>query len=159
MNPAHVHLWISHLPIFGTFLGMVVLLHGIWTKNNQTKIAAYNLFVISGIGAAIAYKVGEEAEELVEHMEGILESSIEAHEDFAVFALGSVIVLAVISIGGIIASSLKSLYARKISFVILTAALVSFIITARTGYLGGKIRHTEIDNPPVKQGEEAEHDE
>lgn len=158
MNPAHVHLWISHLPIFGSFLGSLVLIHGIWSKNLQTKIAAYNLFILSGIGAAIAYKVGEEAEEIVEHIQGVMQGAIETHEEFAAIALTSTLILAVSAVVGLIASSLKSVHARKISFGILILALISFGLSARTGYLGGKIRHTEIDASPIPAEEQGEED-
>ena len=65
MSQAHIHLIITHLPIFGALLGTLVLIHGIWSKSIQTKIAAFNLFIISAIGAGIAYATGEGAEEAV----------------------------------------------------------------------------------------------
>ena len=99
MNPTHIHLLITHLPIFGSILGGLVLAHGLWTKSNQTKIAAYNIFIISAIGAGIAYLTGEAAEETVENIQGIAKDMIDEHEDFAVFALVSLIILCVSFIG------------------------------------------------------------
>ncbi|MFC6876886.1 hypothetical protein ACFQZF_10260 [Flavobacterium myungsuense] len=61
MDQTHIQLLIAHFPIFGSILGGLVLPFGIWTKSNQTKIAAYNLFIISSIGAGIAYFTGEGA--------------------------------------------------------------------------------------------------
>jgi hypothetical protein len=55
MNQTHIHLIITHLPIFGSLIGLLLLADGIWTRSNQTKIAAYALFIVSSIGAAIAY--------------------------------------------------------------------------------------------------------
>jgi hypothetical protein len=91
MNQTHIHLLITHLPIFGSILGGLVLAHGIWTKSNQTKIAAYNLLIISSIGAVIAYLTGEGAEETVENMQGVVEATIKQHEEFASVALISLI--------------------------------------------------------------------
>ena len=62
MNQTHIHLLITHLPIFGSILGGLVLAHGLWTKSNQTKIAAYNLFIISAIGAGIASNSGKKGD-------------------------------------------------------------------------------------------------
>ncbi|MDX2250509.1 MAG: hypothetical protein SF052_27255 [Bacteroidia bacterium] len=59
MNQAHVHLMITHLPIFGSILGALVLTYGLWTKSHQTKVAAYFLLIISAIGSGIAYLTGE----------------------------------------------------------------------------------------------------
>ena len=146
MDQTHVHLLITHLPIFGSFLGGLVLAHGLWTKSNQTKIAAYNLFIISSIGAAIAYFTGEGAEETVENIQSVVETTIKQHEEFALFALISLIILGVASIVALFLTMRKSPLTRTVAFVILFISLISFGLVARTGYLGGKIRHTEISN-------------
>lgn len=146
MNQTHIHLVITHLPIFGSILGGLVLLHGIWTKSNQTIIAAYNLFIISSIGAGIAYLTGEGAEESVEDLQGVVESTIKQHEDFAMFALISLIALGVVSIIGLFVTYKKSQLTRSLGIFILFVSLISFGLVARTGYLGGQIRHTEISS-------------
>ncbi|MBK6543952.1 MAG: hypothetical protein IPO78_12055 [Saprospiraceae bacterium] len=146
MDQTHIHLIITHLPIFGSILGGFVLAHGIWTKSNQTKIAAYNLFIISSIGAGIAYLTGEAAEETVENLQGVVETTIGQHEDFALFALISLIVLGLSSILGLYLTLKESLLTRKIAFIILLVSIISFGLVARTGYLGGQIRHTEINS-------------
>jgi hypothetical protein len=50
MDQTHVHIVITHLPIFGTLLGVLVLIQGIWAKRRPTLIAAYSVFVFQGIG-------------------------------------------------------------------------------------------------------------
>jgi len=146
MNQAHIHLLITHLPIFGSILGGLVLAHGLWTKSSPTKIAAYNLFIISAIGAGIAYLTGEAAEEAVKKMQGVVEANIKTHEEFALFALISLITLGVASILGLILTLRKSQFTRTVAFIILCISLISFGLVARTGYLGGQIRHTEINS-------------
>ena len=146
MDQTHLHLLITHLPIFGSILGGLVLAHGLWTKSNQTKMAAYNLFIISSIGAGIAYLTGEAAEERVENIQGVVEATIKQHEEFALFALVSLIVLGVGSIIGLFLTLRKSKLITTIAFVILAISLISFGLVARTGYLGGQIRHTEINS-------------
>jgi uncharacterized membrane protein len=146
MNQTHIHLLITHLPIFGSILGGLVLAHGIWTKSNQTKIAAYNLFIISAIGAGIAYLTGEGAEETVENIQGVIEATIKTHEEFALFALISLIILGITSIIGLFLTMRKSSLTRTAAIIILFISLLSFGLVARTGYLGGQIRHTEINS-------------
>jgi uncharacterized membrane protein len=146
MNQTHIHLLITHLPIFGSILGGLVLAHGIWTKSNQTKIAAYNLFIISAIGAGIAYLTGEGAEETVENIQGVIEATIKTHEEFALFALISLIILGITSIIGLFLTMRKSSLTRTSAIIILFISLLSFGLVARTGYLGGQIRHTEINS-------------
>lgn len=160
MNQTHIHLLITHLPVFGSILGAFVLAHGIWTKSNQTKIAAYNVFIISAIGAVIAYFTGEGAEESIENLPGIVEATINSHEDFALYSLLSLILLGLVSIVGLFITMLKPLLTRTTAFIILFISLISFGLVARTGYLGGQIRHTEIANGTNSQsgntGDEAD---
>ena len=162
MDQTHIHLLITHLPIFGSILGGLVLAHGLWTKSNQTKIAAYNLFIISAIGAGIAYLTGEAAEEAVENIQGVVEATIKQHEEFALYALISLIILGVASILGLFLTLRKSSLTRTVAIIILFISLISFGLVARTGYLGGQIRHTEIssaNNPnPTPNENEGDND-
>ncbi|MGN6341194.1 MAG: hypothetical protein ACTHMD_03025 [Flavisolibacter sp.] len=146
MDQTHIHLLITHLPIFGSILGGLVLAYGLWKKSNQTKIAAYLLFIISSIGAGIAYLTGEAAEETVENIAGVSKNLMEQHEDFSMIALISLIVLGIASVVGIFLTSRKSKFTRAIAVVTLFISLISFGLIARTGYLGGQIRHTEINS-------------
>jgi hypothetical protein len=146
MNQTHIHLIITHLPIFGSIFGGLVLAHGIRTRSNQTTIAAYQLFILSSFGAVVAYLTGEGAEETVEDLPGVIEATIKTHENFAMFALISLIVLGLISIVGLWLTLTKSPSKRTLAFVILFISLISFGLVARTGYLGGLIRHQEIAN-------------
>ncbi len=158
MDQTHLHLLITHLPIFGSILGGLVLAHGLYTKSDQTIIAAYNLFIISSIGAGIAYLTGEAAEETVEHMQGIVEVTISKHEEFALFALISLLILGFISIVGVFLTLKKSPLTRILAIVVLFISIVSFGLVARTGYLGGQIRHTEINSSTNSIQDEGESD-
>jgi uncharacterized membrane protein len=144
MNQTHIHLLITHLPIFGSLLGGIVLAHGLYTKSNQTKIAAYNIFIIAAIGAMIAYFSGEGAEESVEDLQGVVEATIKQHEEFAIFALVSLMALGFASFIGILLTIKKSPLTRTMAIAIIFLSVISFILIARTGYLGGQIRHTEL---------------
>lgn len=146
MTQVHLHLLITHLPVFGSILGAFVLAFGLWTKSNQTKTAAYLLFVIAAIGAGVAYLTGEGAAEAVEDVLGVNENIIEQHEDFALFALVGLIVLGVASLVALYVTYKKTAFTKMAAVVTLFIALVSFALVARTGYLGGQIRHTETSN-------------
>jgi len=151
MDQTHIHLLITHLPIFGSILGGLVLAQGLWAKSNQTIIAAYSLFIIAAIGATIAYLTGEAAEETVENIQGIAENMIDEHEDFAMISLISLLILGVASIGGVILALKNSLITRFVAFIILFISLISFGLVARTGYLGGQIRHTELNPSSINK--------
>lgn len=162
MNQAHLHLLITHLPIFGSALGSLVLIQALLTKSEQAKIAAYNLFIISSIGAGIAYLSGEGAEDAMEKILGVSENTIEEHEDSAKAALISLIVLGAASLAGFFIILKKYSFSGTFALVILFTALISFGLVAWTGYLGGQIRHAEeisSGQPPQDQAEQDEEDD
>jgi uncharacterized membrane protein len=144
MDQTHLHLLITHLPIVGSILGAIVLAYGLSTKTMHTSIAAYLVLIISSIGAFIANQTGEAAEETIEHLQGISENLIHEHEESAEIALIAMIALAILSLLALFASYKKSPYSYSLGWITLIVSLISFGIIARTGYLGGQIRHTEI---------------
>jgi uncharacterized membrane protein len=144
MSQVHLHLLITHLPVFGSILGALVLGYGLWTKSNQTKNAAYFIFIISAIGASIAYLTGEGAEDTVEKIQGVSKNMIDQHEDAAMYALISFIALGAMSVIVFVLNRYKTSLVRSTAIIIFILSLISFGLVARTSYLGGQIRHTEI---------------
>lgn len=156
MDATHLHLVITHLPIFGSVLGMLILIYAMWRKSAATKMAAYGIFVISAIGAGIAYATGEGAEEKVEGLPGVLESIIGQHEEFAMYALISMIVLGVVSLIAMAFNGKANMLSGSSAIAVLFISLVSFGLVAKTGQLGGQIRHTEVRSGSVVQQNSAE---
>jgi len=156
MNATHIHLIITHLPIFGSILGSIVLSYGLATKSTYTQNASYLVFIISAVGAGIAYLTGEAAEETVEHIQGVVHDVIESHEESAKLALISMGILAVFSVVSLYFNYRKERFAHTLALITLILSLISFGFSAYTGYLGGKIRHTEIYNSqlPVSTSED-----
>lgn len=141
MDQTHLHLITNHLAIIGTLFAGIVLLIGLLSNTVQTRIASFILLLISSIGGYITFKTGHEAEETVEHMKGISEHVIEQHEEFAEKALWFIILLFIASVVGLYASKKNLPAEKKISWIILLIAFISFAIFAWTGYLGGQIMH------------------
>lgn len=149
MNPVHTHLLTNHLPIFGTLFGLLLFGVGLMARNNSFRSAAYFLFFVAALSTPVVYFSGEEAEETVERIQGISETSLEAHEDAAVFSSVASVLIGVLAIAGLVVGKVRPAWNGRMSLVIGAGALVAFAIAARTGYLGGKIRHTELSAPPA----------
>jgi len=62
------------------------------------------------------------------------------------FALVSLIILGVSSLLAIIVANKNNILSKSTTMATLVIAIVSFAMVARTGYLGGQIRHTEISS-------------
>ena len=144
MNLSHLHLLVNHLPIIGSMLGGLVLAFAIWKKSNRTKVAAYGVLVISSIGAMVSYLSGEAAETLVKDIPGVINETIDMHEDSAIISLIVLILLGISSFIGIYLTCKNSKYIKRVANITLFLSILSFGFIARTGFLGGQIRHTEL---------------
>lgn len=116
-------------------------------------------FVFLGIATLGVYLLGQGGEDFVEELPGVSHDAIENHESVAAFALGSVIILAMISLFALVRYKGYALFRRRseddeaknsplfpawIAYTVLLVGLVSSGILGYTGRLGGKIRHTEF---------------
>lgn len=144
MNDAHLHMVVNHFPIIGSILGLGILISGLVLKNNSVKNTAYILFIICAIFSFTAMYTGEGAEEIVEDMPTIGNQIIHEHEELAEkFAL-IMYVTGFFSLISLVANFKNHKYAKLLSFITLTLALVGTILSKSVGTSGGQIRHTEI---------------
>lgn len=144
MNAAHWHLIVNHIPIMFPIVGTLVLLFGLFTKAEAVKRTAYMIFIIGTIGAAVASKTGEAAEEMLETTSAGSENFMHNHEEVAeIFTILSG-VLAAISIIGLWAGFKQMKHANKIAIVTLLYTLVVLFFARQTGTTGGEIKHPEI---------------
>lgn len=147
MNAVHLHLLTNHIPILGSAFGLLVLACGFLLRNpsQQVRNAAYLILVVSALGAFAANFSGEGAEEAVEHLAGVAHDPIEAHEDAAPFAVAWAALAGALSLAGLALSVFRPAWNRRMAWAVSVAALFAFATAARVGWLGGKIRHTELD--------------
>lgn len=144
MNAVHLHLITNHFPIIGVFFGLLVLVYGFNNKSKTSVLAAYWVFIIAAALGAVAYFSGHSAEHIVEDVPGILETAIEEHEESALITFIAMIVLAILSIIGVMKKNFNFNSMKILAVIILIVATVSLAIATYTGLLGGNIRHSEV---------------
>lgn len=142
---AHLHVVINHLPIIGSFLGILVLLYGFFVKSKHTKLAGYYILIISAIGALITFATGEPAEEVVENIANISERAINNHEEAAELAMVFMNLTGLSALAGVISEFKFKKFKKPVLMLTIILGLISSAAISYTGYLGGKIRHTEFD--------------
>jgi hypothetical protein len=146
MNLTHLHLVLNHFPVIGTLLGALILGWALLRNNKELlSIASFIIVLMSITGFAVMF-TGDAAEETVENIPGISEIAMEAHE---AAAETSIWVLLAAGAFGIISLIWKNLLNNpsKLPFVLtFIISALAFASMSYTGYLGGKIRHTELDN-------------
>lgn len=144
MDATRIHLMITHLPLFGLFLGFFALLYGFFAKNKGVKIVSLVIIVVAMAGGWIAFQTGESAEHKVEEIAGVSHDAIEVHEEAGELTNIFVTVLGLVSLVALYSEVMDKRFAKPVVIAVLVLTVVSFYFVARTASLGGKIRHTEI---------------
>lgn len=79
-------------------------MYGFTLRNAPQPVrnAAYLIFLVAAIGAAVANWSGEGAEELVDELSGVAHDNIEEHEDAATFALWTSLITGGLALAGLV---------------------------------------------------------
>ncbi len=144
MDFTHLHLLLNHFPIIGTLIAIMFLAYGIYSGSKRTTKMALFTIVLMSVLAIPVFLTGEPAEESVENLPGVTEAIIEEHEEaaeLAIWIMAFLGVLAAVSLVSLITSNQMN---KALLGTTLLLGLITFGAMARTGYLGGQIRHTEI---------------
>lgn len=144
MDATHLHLLLNHFPIIGSLLGVGVMVYGYLTSSEQVKKTALWTWAAMAVIAIPVFLTGEPAEESVEGVAGVSESLIEAHEEAATIAIWLMEALGLLSLVMLVLSKAKGSLSKPLVLVATLLSLLTFGAMARTGYLGGQIRHSEI---------------
>ena len=143
MNGAELHLALNHLPLFGTFAGLVFLLIALLKNSRELKQAGLWLCLAAALGAIPTYLTGEPAEHRVRSLPGIERDRIDEHQDAALWALVGIEILGAVSLAGLYLSQKSGQPPDRLVQVCLILSLAAFAIIGRTAYLGGQIHHPE----------------
>jgi uncharacterized membrane protein len=144
-NSAHLHLLTNHFPVIGLIIIFLVLLYGVFRKNNEIIRLSMILTVIIALITILTYTSGEKAGQLIEGQEGVNEDMIEVHEEAAEFAFIAMEVLGGLAIVGLFLFKGAESKRWIIGLVYMLLMLGVIGIMAQTAHLGGQIRHPEIN--------------
>lgn len=154
MNSAHIHLIINHIPLLTIPMALVFLVYALY--RNDTGLKRFSLLVLVATAATVlpVYLTGEPAEKVIEHLPGVTEQAIEAHEEAAEFSL-----IVTLVGGALAAATLVFANNEKLKRLLPTAVVLTCVVaTGSLGYtanLGGKIRHQEASDSTFKKSVEA----
>ena len=144
MSWAHIHLALSHVPVIGLLIVLLLLAVATLRRSTELTRVSYALLVFLAVTALVVYLTGEPAEELVENLPGFSEPLVERHEEVALIATIGMVVLGLVALVGLIRVRghriAPAWYGRG---VLLLALLIGGVMTW-TANLGGQIRHSEI---------------
>lgn len=144
MNWAHVHIFLNHIPVWGTVFGTLLLIYGMVRGSEEIKRVSLGVFVIIAVLTVPVYFTGEPAEEIVEGLEGVSEPIIEEHEKLAVVSFIAVLILGVIALIALQRYRRADAVPKGFIVAVLVLSIVVWGLMIWTANLGGKIRHSEI---------------
>lgn len=139
MNPAHAHLILNHLPLFGALFVAALMAVSVARKSSELARVALYFAVATSLLAIPTFITGQYSEEIAESLPEVSEFFIEDHEDAALVALEACGVLA---LAGLVVHRRGDI-PRWLAISVLVGLIISFGLTVWTANLGGQIRHTE----------------
>lgn len=144
MDATHAHLLLNHVPILGSIFGALLLIIGLILKNKTLEITGLSTILLAALFTIPVYLSGEEAEHIVEHLQGISEHQLEEHEEHAELSLWLMMASGVFSLMTIASYKLAPQRVKLSRIITLVITLFSFITLIPLANHGGKIMHQEL---------------
>jgi len=144
MNVPHLHLMLTHAPIFISLVGICMLVVAIVRKSSELRAASYWLLIAAALLAIAVYVTGEASEEAIEHLAGVSKRFIEEHADAARISLIGSELLGILAALGLFVERRRSHLLRAVVGAVLVTGALEMLSFTYTANLGGQIRHTEI---------------
>jgi uncharacterized membrane protein len=140
---------LNHFSIVGVILALLLFAVAAIRKSDEFAKGILALFIGLALVSIAVYLTGESAEEQVKRLPWASPDLIETHDDVAAFALALVELLGGASLVGLFLFR-RSRLPQWFIVVILILSIASSAAMVYTGYLGGKIRHSEL--PELERG-------
>jgi len=143
MNPAHLHLVVNHVPVFGAIFAALLIGWGLLRKSEEVLRLGLIVAVLIGIATWGVQLTGEPAEHALSGTQGFQRRLAHAHEEAAQLSTIVIGVSAVLALVTLLLMRRRRGAARGLAIVTLLAALAGFGLVSRAALLGGEISHPE----------------
>ena len=144
MDATHIHLALNHVPVVGLGIVSLALIAAMIARSSDLSKFALAMAVLMALLALPVFFTGEPAEERVEHMAGVSESIIEAHEESAELAFGAMMAIGAGALVLLAWSWRRPFVLARARPIMLGACLIVTALMGRAANFGGQIRHPEI---------------
>jgi hypothetical protein len=144
MSIPHLHLAISHAPLFAALIGFVILIIAVARRSPEMRWVAYGLFVAAALAGIPVFLSGEGSEEAIERLPGVSEGLIDAHAAAAKLSLIGIELLGVFSLIAFGLERVRQLVPAPLVAIVLLAGGIETAALGYTANLGGQIRHSEV---------------
>jgi len=150
MDPQLLHLRLNHLPVVSVLWTLPFLIVALVRPTRSALLRAHAFAVVLALTTTLAYLTGDGAAEKIEHLPGVVEGAIEAHEDAALIAFVISLTAGAVGLVGFWAARKnRPGLARKLCWV--ATLVVAFEMGAlfNTAHRGGLIHRPELYHGPA----------
>lgn len=145
MSAAHFHLLINHVPILGTIILAAIFAWGLTRRSEEVVLLGFWGVLVMTLVSFATVLTGEPAEEVVEQLPGFSHDLVEAHEGFAKLSMLPLVLCTVVAIASLVLRRKRGAIPRWAPALAVTLMIVGGAMMGWTGYLGGRIRHSELE--------------
>ena len=158
INDAHLHIILVHIPVVLVPFACLTLLLGITRRNSTVTGVALSFLVVATLITVPAFLLGEGAEEIVEHLPGVSEHTIEEHEEAADVAFWCTVATGIVSLISLYGMKVAATWRTAAASLALLLSLGASICLTYAANQGGKIRHPEAYDSQGSQSQGAQNE-
>lgn len=155
MSLSHLHLLLNHVPVLGTYFGLVCLVLSLVLRSRELQRIALVIFILVGVAAIPVYLTGPYAFETVRALPETSHDHVQTHSTFGLASLLLAVFVGIRSAFALIGLRRKGKLSVYNLAALLILALFLGILMGWTASLGGKIRRPEIRYSRALPPEEA----
>jgi hypothetical protein len=143
LNPAHIHLLLNHIPVFGSIFSALLIAWGLLRKSEDVLRLGLALAFVIGLATYGVMLTGDPAADVVRNLADVTRERIHAHEEAADWATWLIAGAGVVSLVALLMVRRRRAAGRTLSILALVVSLFGFAAASRAALLGGEIRHPE----------------
>lgn len=143
MDATKLHLLFNYLPLIGTAIGPIVLVHGARKSNVKAQMTGFGILVLTAIATLVVFGTGEAAGKGTDLLVGQVWTNIQEHRRAALPAFAMVEATGIFALFGAINLMRKKALTMWLVVIIVLLSIASIGFTARTAYFGRSIHRVE----------------
>ena len=147
MNSAHLHLILSHIPVIGIPLVLLIFFISLLKKSPAIFIAGCWILLLTSITAIFVYNSGSPAHEIAETYPHFNRPAFESHRDLAPYTLLSCLFSGFLALVSLLFNQFRGQVIRFMVILTILSVLASTVLLSLSANLGGRIMHQEINAP------------
>jgi len=145
MDPQLLHLRLNHVPVVSVLWVLPFLIVALVRPSKSLLLRAHAFAIVLALVTTLAYVTGDGAEEKIEHLPGVVENAIEAHQDAALIAFVISLIAGAIGLWGVWAACTNRMgMAKTLCWVVTIVVAFETGALFNTAHRGGLIHRPEL---------------